>query len=560
MPATRLSRPLLCRLERHAPAPYPRWNDGYYFTKCLRCGEDLVRVAGEHWRRPHGFRVVWSALPPQRPAAPQIIAGAAEVLPPTGPAPIGQASIDPPSTDPAPIHQVATPLDDGVVSRATALFGDPPQPGGVAELEDEVPPIVLLAPDDDAASRDMAALAAVGDGDDDIGDPAHADAPDGGAAVARDQIDPPEPTPAEATPAEAKLAEPVPPGATLDESKDAESKDAESKGDEAIGGEATGDVATESGAVMRRSVVPNFMDDNFPRTPQAEPYVMTISQMAHKVPRYIAGARLPGATVGDAGPASAGRGEGDDRWGLNRIGLKYLSGMIQRSRDDARAARLPPQGPQPRGTVPRARPPRVFPSAAAPLPKPAPAILPLAIAPSALPPAGVSSGTASNIPMPRTYQAAAWATVAVLLIAVARLIFPGGDSAAKPVVAQAVAQPATRMSTRVPAAPATAASANVEPIAAEVGPATATNTATNTDTATAATATVATDAAATAATDVSVSASILSCRDAPSRSAARSMTLSRGLRVEVLSVAGSWSRIAYRGKPCWVSSRLLSAG
>jgi hypothetical protein len=55
---------LLCRLGRHQPRGIPRWNDGYYFATCKRCGSDLVRTAFERWHVPSGYRVVWSDRPP----------------------------------------------------------------------------------------------------------------------------------------------------------------------------------------------------------------------------------------------------------------------------------------------------------------------------------------------------------------------------------------------------------------------------------------------------------------------------------------------------------------
>jgi hypothetical protein len=55
---------LLCSLGLHRPEGVPRWNDGYYFTKCGRCGRDLVRTAYGRWDVPRGYRIVWQAQPP----------------------------------------------------------------------------------------------------------------------------------------------------------------------------------------------------------------------------------------------------------------------------------------------------------------------------------------------------------------------------------------------------------------------------------------------------------------------------------------------------------------
>src|SRR5438309_1306917 len=60
---------LLCSLGRHTPRAAPRWNDGYYFATCRRCGRDIVRTAYEGWHVPRGYRVVWAPAPPEdRPA------------------------------------------------------------------------------------------------------------------------------------------------------------------------------------------------------------------------------------------------------------------------------------------------------------------------------------------------------------------------------------------------------------------------------------------------------------------------------------------------------------
>ena len=56
--------PLLCELGWHDPRPLARWNHGYYFTTCRRCGVDLVRSGYGRWEAPRGFRVVWRAEAP----------------------------------------------------------------------------------------------------------------------------------------------------------------------------------------------------------------------------------------------------------------------------------------------------------------------------------------------------------------------------------------------------------------------------------------------------------------------------------------------------------------
>lgn len=61
----RLLMRLLCALGRHRPEPWPRWNAGYYFARCKRCGRDLVRTAYGDWGIPKGCRVVWQTTPPE---------------------------------------------------------------------------------------------------------------------------------------------------------------------------------------------------------------------------------------------------------------------------------------------------------------------------------------------------------------------------------------------------------------------------------------------------------------------------------------------------------------
>jgi hypothetical protein len=50
---------LLCRWGRHAPEPDGLWNAGYCFTRCRRCGRDMVRSAFGEWHVPRDYRIVW---------------------------------------------------------------------------------------------------------------------------------------------------------------------------------------------------------------------------------------------------------------------------------------------------------------------------------------------------------------------------------------------------------------------------------------------------------------------------------------------------------------------
>lgn len=53
---------LLCTLSRHLAAPVTLENQGFLFSKCRRCGHDLVssRSGAPSWQAvPEGFRVAW---------------------------------------------------------------------------------------------------------------------------------------------------------------------------------------------------------------------------------------------------------------------------------------------------------------------------------------------------------------------------------------------------------------------------------------------------------------------------------------------------------------------
>jgi len=43
---------ILCTFGRHRPAPDEVWNKGWYFTRCERCGADLVRTGSGKWHVP----------------------------------------------------------------------------------------------------------------------------------------------------------------------------------------------------------------------------------------------------------------------------------------------------------------------------------------------------------------------------------------------------------------------------------------------------------------------------------------------------------------------------
>jgi CheY-like chemotaxis protein len=50
---------ILCAIRGHAPGPEQIRNRGIDFTRCRRCGADLVRKRGGWQAVPTGYRVVW---------------------------------------------------------------------------------------------------------------------------------------------------------------------------------------------------------------------------------------------------------------------------------------------------------------------------------------------------------------------------------------------------------------------------------------------------------------------------------------------------------------------
>jgi hypothetical protein len=72
---------LLCDLGWHRPEPVARWNSGYYFTRCARCGKDLVRTAYGRWHVPRGYRVVWQAQPPANAVSAELVQEPAACVP-----------------------------------------------------------------------------------------------------------------------------------------------------------------------------------------------------------------------------------------------------------------------------------------------------------------------------------------------------------------------------------------------------------------------------------------------------------------------------------------------
>ena len=120
--STPIVMPLSCRLGRHRPHPMARWNDGYYFTRCERCGHDLVRTAFEGWDVPKGYKVVWQQHPPEGREDVALVPEEQEAATPEAAA----------SDEDAAESQIELPIQ-----QVLRELGDEPQPG--SELEQPGP-------------------------------------------------------------------------------------------------------------------------------------------------------------------------------------------------------------------------------------------------------------------------------------------------------------------------------------------------------------------------------------------------------------------------------------
>lgn len=127
------SQPFLCALGWHRPTPIPRWNDGYYFATCGRCGVDMVRTPFKRWQVPHGYRVVWHSEKPASLPSAQLVK---EIAPP----PIEQETLEPtpgpaPDTE-LPITEVLRNLDNEKPAGADAEAEQGPNEAALPTAED----------------------------------------------------------------------------------------------------------------------------------------------------------------------------------------------------------------------------------------------------------------------------------------------------------------------------------------------------------------------------------------------------------------------------------------
>lgn len=93
---------LLCALRGHKPdAAIARWNRGHCFSRCRRCGRDLVRTAYGGWEVPKGYRIVWHPAPAQATGEPAPAAEAPRAEPAEA------AALDAPGFEPEPADAAA---------------------------------------------------------------------------------------------------------------------------------------------------------------------------------------------------------------------------------------------------------------------------------------------------------------------------------------------------------------------------------------------------------------------------------------------------------------------
>jgi hypothetical protein len=53
----------LCSIAMHKALPSNVWNNGYFFSRCYRCGRDMIRPPSGGWKRiPRGMAVVWKPI------------------------------------------------------------------------------------------------------------------------------------------------------------------------------------------------------------------------------------------------------------------------------------------------------------------------------------------------------------------------------------------------------------------------------------------------------------------------------------------------------------------
>jgi hypothetical protein len=52
---------LMCLIGGHAPEKEQTWNEGYFFSRCRRCSQSLIRTSGRWLATPSGYQVAWKS-------------------------------------------------------------------------------------------------------------------------------------------------------------------------------------------------------------------------------------------------------------------------------------------------------------------------------------------------------------------------------------------------------------------------------------------------------------------------------------------------------------------
>ncbi|WP_165356425.1 cell division protein FtsZ [Sphingosinicella sp. BN140058] len=68
--ALRPRRTTSCRFRKHQAQPSAIYNQGFYFSTCRNCGEDMIRTGSDWQAVPKGLRVVWPGSAPAARSAP----------------------------------------------------------------------------------------------------------------------------------------------------------------------------------------------------------------------------------------------------------------------------------------------------------------------------------------------------------------------------------------------------------------------------------------------------------------------------------------------------------
>jgi hypothetical protein len=52
---------MICAISGHEAAPREAYNSGFHFSRCRRCGRDMIRSSGTWQAVPGGHRVAWKS-------------------------------------------------------------------------------------------------------------------------------------------------------------------------------------------------------------------------------------------------------------------------------------------------------------------------------------------------------------------------------------------------------------------------------------------------------------------------------------------------------------------